>query len=261
MENRSGLTQLVKSNKGLNLENWVNNRKNQERIKGMRLLYVIRANLDDKRNTDLGDIFKIGIAGNENGKPIGRLLDYVYILGDNEKKNPCSGAKLFWLGGTKYVPGVVNPKDSKVFKKENFLIRQIREWGKNAIRKGKNKKGTTLLRGRERTTLALNELIKLIYAPSGLTEEDKVQKTRRSERIADRDLQGDDKVVAIETHITSRQSKNNFATYYRVRWNRPYKDGSFVSAEERAKKVSTYPGGKAALERYQEARPSIKFYD
>ena len=206
---------------GVDLGKWLRNKKNLDKIQGMRLLYVMRAIQDD-------DVFKLGIAGVKDGQPYGRLHQYVITYGDI-KEGACRGVLMYYLGGTKYQPDVTDV-NSQVFRRELFMKQRLKEMG-------------VVTRGTERVKTSLKELYKLISQRNKMTEKEVQQQLRLSER----NLSKQDKVLEITAHKTYNKPKK---TYYRARWSRPDMDGNPFTDEPYVKLIR-FNGGKSAVDKYE----------
>jgi len=116
----SGLIEIYNNKRGIRLENWLKNPKNTDKIKKMRLLYIVKANLDDKKSNKKKSIYKFGIAGIGGSNPASRLESYVIDYGHHAKENPAAGVMLYFLAGTKY-NDKVDPTKSRVKLREKFI--------------------------------------------------------------------------------------------------------------------------------------------
>ena len=103
-------------------------------LKKARVFYVIRPNSER--------VFKIGVAGMNDGNGIGRLREYQLYYGNSDGK--CSGAKIHFLGRTGYDPDV-SEKNTEMHKREIFVKRYLKEQG-------------VLARGSERTSASINAI-------------------------------------------------------------------------------------------------------
>lgn len=186
-----------KTIKGVNLETFLE--QNKKRLEKMRLLYVIKANVDKDK-----DVYKIGIGGVNSGHGIGRLFDYVHNYGANNPDNSCQGAKLYYLGGTKYDPNkpVWAPK-TRVSQIELFVKREMKEQG--LVVKG---------RGDERFNTKLKPLLCLINAKQE-TSSELQERIRKSERLL---RKGDKVLEVLSTKNTG--AKNTKLTEYKLKWSR-----------------------------------------
>jgi len=116
----SGLYEIYNKKDGIRLETWLNEEENLKEIENMRLLYIIKPNLDDKKTNKTKSIYKFGIAGIGGSNPANRLKSYVIDYGHHSKKNPAAGVMLYFLAGTKY-NAQVDPTKSKVKLREKFI--------------------------------------------------------------------------------------------------------------------------------------------
>ena len=145
------LSQIYLNKKGVSLEKYLS--ENKDSIKGKRILYVLKPNMET-------NIIKIGIAGeyagiDENASH-DRLKSYLTSYGrekdckTREQKQKCKyGVLLYALYGTKYNKNVEGKKTA-VHQKELYLKRELRE---SIERVG---------RGTERTDINLNTILKLV---------------------------------------------------------------------------------------------------
>jgi hypothetical protein len=191
---------LYENKDGIELKQWLDVESNRRMLDNMRILFVVRANIDKS-------LIKFGIGGVEHGgtSAFGRLLQYVNYYGEG-KEFDCLGIKLFLIVANTYNPNVEG-KDSAIFRKEKFLKGQL--------------KGDTLSgRGTERVTTNLRKLFGLIFQTSNKTDEDIELERRKSERLEQANITTDDKVMKVTAHVTPKTGRG--VTLYRTHWNRPY---------------------------------------
>ena len=243
---------LYENKDGIELKPWLDVSSNRDMLKNMRILYVVRANMDKS-------LIKFGIGGVEHGgtSAFGRLQQYVNYYGEGGEFD-CLGIKLFLIVANTYNPNVEG-KDSAIFRKELFLKRQLH--------------GDTLNgRGTERVTTNLDKLFGLIFQTSNKTDEDIELERRTSERLEQAKITTNDKVMKVTAHATPKTGKG--VTLYRTHWNRPYtitertrdKHGRLVAKE---KKISTtdesyknlinFRDGKQEVDKYIAAHPRAAF--
>ena len=244
---------LYENQQGIELAQWLSKESNRRALDNKRILYVVRANIDNS-------LIKFGVGGVEHGgtSAFGRLLQYVNYYGENGEFD-CKGIKLFLIVANNYNANVEG-KNSAIFRKEKFLKAQL--------------KGDTMTgRGTERVTTNLQKLFKLILQGSNQTDEDIELERRKTERIQQQELLPDDRVVKVTDHTTPTGKGK---TIYRTHWNRPFiltertrdKDGKL---EVKEKKVFTnnqtyqelikFQDGKEAVDKYQASKPRAKFRD
>jgi hypothetical protein len=220
-----------KKAKGVALEKFLE--QNKARLQKMRLLYVIKSNLDRDK-----DIYKIGIGGVNSGHGIGRLYDYVHMMGPNNPQNSCQGAQLYYLGGTKY--DASKPMwhvKSRVYQIEKFVKDEMKQEGR--VVEG---------RGLERFNTPLKELLCLINAKQETTEETQ-ERVRASQRL----LRKDDKVLEVlETRNTG--GKNKKLTQYKLKWSRADESTGDATTWETLRNIraNKIPGGVDAVKKYQD---------
>lgn len=150
------------SRDGIPLEEWIG--KHKKSLHNMRIFYVI------KSNSHLG-IFKFGVAGfsrSQKTDAYGRLKSYVTQYGVHEHWNHCSGARLYYLLGSKKAPNVPRRK-SMIYKLEQHIIKKLKP------RLAKN-------RGRERIRYTLRLLTKYLTNSTLNQFSDEVVVPRRSNR-------------------------------------------------------------------------------
>lgn len=239
---------------GVELKPWIYNKANQKLLKDKRILYVVRANIDNS-------LIKFGVGGVEHGGTgaEGRLRQYVNYYGEGGEFD-CRGVKLFLIVANEYNPNVEG-KNSAVFRKEKFLKAQLR--------------GDTLSgRGTERVTTNIRKLFNLIHTQSNKTDEDIEIERRKTERLNQANITAEDQVMKVTAHITP--SKGTGKTLYRTHWSRPYilterkrdKDGKLVTTEkevfttdETYKNLINFTDGKQKADEYKEKHPRAKFKD
>ena len=105
-------------------------------IENSRVFYVISPNSEN--------VFKIGIAGDTDGKAIGRMEQYKLYYGLKSRTNSCSGVRVHFICKTKYNK-MVEPKNSYIFKLELCMKRKLKsntkrgkEWINASLEKIKN---------------------------------------------------------------------------------------------------------------------------
>ena len=210
---------IYENQQGIELAQWLSKESNRRALDNKRILYVVRANIDNS-------LIKFGIGGVENGgtSAFGRLLQYVNYYGEGGDFD-CLGIKLFLVVANEFNANVEG-KNSAIFRKEKFLKSQL--------------KGDTMTgRGTERVTTNLRKLFNLILQASNQTDEDIEEKRRKTERIQQQELQPEDRIIKVESHTTA--SKGTSKTLYRAIWNRPNiqterkkdKDGKWVVTEKK----------------------------
>ena len=144
-------------------------------IKNSRVFYVISPNAEN--------VFKIGIAGDTDGKAIGRMEQYKLYYGLKSRTNPCTGVKVHFVCKTKYNK-MVEPKNSYIFKLELCMKQKL--------------KGNTK-RGREWINATLDKIKKIFDICSGKIKEIETI-PRRSNRLSTFDKYYDiDELVDIKT--------------------------------------------------------------
>lgn len=222
------------------LEDWL--RDNRSKLNDMRLFYVIKANMQS-------EITKFGIAGLDGGTSgYGRLHQYVIMYGENSSNNKCTGVKLFYLAGTKYNP-LVQTSNSLVFKKELFLKREL-----------KNLSQTDSLRGTERTTMPVSNLIRLIDRSSNKTSSEQEQELRRSQRIKASEIDfTSDKII----EILDSNSKGKGKTKYLTKWSRPYvtDKGPVYNTWESLETIKKVKNAQSAVDLYKSQNPKKVYRD
>ncbi len=237
---------------GAELGDWLALKKTKDLLKDMRILYVLRPNMDSS-------LIKFGIGGVEHGSTgaWGRLHQYVNYYGTASEFEVCKGVKLFLVVGNKYNPNV-EAKDSAIFRKELFLKRELH--------------GDTVSgRGTERVLTNLERIYKLVMDKSNKTWEDIEKERRVSERLEQAQISSEDKVVKITDHTTPSKGKGK--TLFRAHWNRPYiltkkkrVDGKIetyteevYTTNETYKKLISYLDGKQEVDKYMAKHPTAKF--
>jgi hypothetical protein len=112
------------TNEGIDLDYFTKRYKKD--IEKSRVFYVISPNAEN--------VFKIGIAGDTDGKAIGRMQQYKLYYGLKSRTNPCSGVKVHFICKTTYNK-MVEPKNSYIFKLELCMKQKLklntkrgREW-------------------------------------------------------------------------------------------------------------------------------------
>ena len=161
------IPKIFKDDNGVDLAQWLKN--NPHKLDNKRILYVVKANLDE-------NIYKFGIGGLQGGTgAYGRLLQYVNYYGSSKenkpndevtkltnknKDNECLGIKLYLIVGNEYSH---NPyADGKFAASKNSLVARKELYLKKLVKaKGAGEKG----RGRERTSMSYNELVRNILEP------------------------------------------------------------------------------------------------
>jgi hypothetical protein len=239
---------------GTELKPWLDKESNRRMLDNKRILYVVRANIDNS-------LVKFGIGGVEHGgtSAFGRLLQYVNYYGEGGEFD-CKGIKLFLIVANEYNPNV-DGKNSAIFRKEAFLKKQLR--------------GDTLSgRGTERVTTNIRKLFNLIYQTSNKTDEDLELERRKSERLEQSNITADDQVMKVTAHITPKTGTGK--TLYRTHWSRPYnlttkepdKDGKMVTkkkqvytTDESYKNLINFRDGKEKADEYKAKHPRAKFND
>ena len=222
--------------KGIALEKFVD--ENKARLKNMRLLYVIKANVDGNK-----PIYKIGIGGVNNGYGAGRLRDYIHNYGPNNPNNKCAGATLYYLGGTKFNKNEpIHSINTRVAKIELFVKREMKE--KGLVVAG---------RGDERFNTKLRPLLCLINAKQETTSELQ-ERIRKSQRV----LRRDDKVLeVVETRNTG--GKNTRLTQYKLKWSRADESTGDATTFETLQSIrrNKMLGGENAVKKYKETHKKI----
>jgi len=241
---------------GVELREWLRDEENRKKIKDMRILYVVKANIDKK-------LFKFGIGGNkgdgEGGgeNAYGRLHQYVNYYGVSNKDDKCKGIKLYMIIGNKYNKDI-KPEDSAVAIKEKYLINQL---------KGDTDKVGS--RGNERVNTNIRTLFRLIQNNANKTDEDIELERRKSERNKQAKLTTSDKVLEVTGHDTPKKGKGK--TLFRTRWSRPYiltekdkkgkklKETKVFTTDEFYHNLIDFKGGEDAVTEYIESNDDSKF--
>ena len=92
-----GLKQLFVSERGKDLDAVLKSADYQTKLFNTRIFYIVSSNLDP-------DIKKIGVSsGGEGNTSMNRLKDYQITYGFNDKQNRYKGAKVHYVGYTRYV--------------------------------------------------------------------------------------------------------------------------------------------------------------
>ena len=115
---KSPLTEIVdyyKDNrrKPYELAEWLKEPANKEKLKDIKILYVVKPNRDQ--------LLKFGIAGAREGgtSAEGRLRQCLNLYGEQNDNMPCLGVKLYYIFGNKYDREVPTNK-TYVFKKRSL---------------------------------------------------------------------------------------------------------------------------------------------
>ena len=245
---------LFESSDGMELKQWLDQQSNRRLLDNKRILYVVRANIDNS-------LIKFGIGGVEHGgtSAFGRLLQYINYYGEGGEFD-CKGIKLFLIVANDYNPNV-DGKNSAIFRKEKFLKAQL--------------KGDTMSgRGTERVTTNIRKLFNLIYQTSNKTDEDIEIERRKTERLEQANVTSEDQVMKVTAHVTPKSGTAK--TVYRTHWSRPYtlterkrnKDGKLVTTEKKVyttdetyKKLITFRDGKEKADEYKAKHSRAKFVD
>jgi len=167
------MKEVYLNNKGIPLEDYLDNVDNLVGLINKRIFYILKANMDS-------NIYKFGISTGANESAIKRLYDYVYTYGYNSdnktrsmKQKPIHGIKLYGLWTVNYNSNVES-KNSAVSRKERYIKGELRE---NIALVG---------RGSERTSVSLNKLIDLVknnkFSEDIVTDVSK-RRTKRVEAI------------------------------------------------------------------------------
>lgn len=158
----------------------------KEDIKNSRVFYVISPNAEN--------VFKIGIAGDTDGKAIGRMEQYKLYYGLKSQTNSCSGVRVHFICKTKY-NNMVEPKNSYIFKLELCMKRKLKANTK---------------RGREWINASLDKIKKTFDICSGNIKEIETI-PRRSNRLSTFD-----KYYEIDELVDMRTIRGK--KYILVRW-------------------------------------------
>jgi hypothetical protein len=224
----------------------------------MKILYIIKPHADK--------MVKFGIAGHKEGgiSALGRMRQYVNQHGIQNDLNQCLGVSLLYMVGHKYNKNV-EPKNSFVHKKEQYIIKHFKLVKNDPAYKG---------RGKERVfENNLTKLIELINDTSNKSWDDVETARRKSEKIIQSKIQVTDKIEKITDHYTQKTGTSK--TLYRVIWNRPYvldeneqtangittKTNTVYGTDQKAKDFIDIKGGKTALKKYQKEHPNATFRD
>ena len=244
---------LYESQDGIELKQWLDVQSNRRMLDNKRILYVVRANIDNS-------LIKFGIGGVEHGgtSAFGRLLQYINYYGEGGEFD-CKGIKLFLIVANEYNPNV-DGKNSAIFRKEKFLKAQL--------------KGDTMSgRGTERVTTNIRKLFNLIFQTSNKTDEDIELERRKTERLEQANITSDDQVMKVTAHVTP---KGKGKTVYRTHWSRPFvltekvrdKDGRLVTKEKQVfttdetyKNLVTFRDGKEKADEYKAKHVRAKYND
>lgn len=239
---------------GIELAQWLGKEANRRSLDNKRILYVVRANIDNS-------LIKFGIGGVEHGgtSAFGRLLQYINYYGEAGEFD-CKGIKLFLIVANEYNPNVEG-KNSAIFRKEKFLKAQLR--------------GDTMSgRGTERVTTNMRKLFNLIFQTSNKTDEDIEIERRKTERLKQAEITSEDQVMNVTGHATPKSGTGK--TVYRVHWSRPYiltervrdKDGRLVTREKKVfttdetyKNLINFRDGKEKADEYKAKHRRAKFND
>ena len=243
---------LYESQDGIELKQWLDVQANRRLLDNKRILYVVRANIDNS-------LIKFGIGGVEHGgtSAFGRLLQYINYYGEGGEFD-CKGIKLFLIVANEYNPNV-DGKNSAIFRKEKFLKAQL--------------KGDTMSgRGTERVTTNIRKLFNLIFQTSNKTDEDIEIERRKTERLEQANVTSEDQVMKVTAHVTP---KGKGKTVYRTHWSRPYiltekvrENGRMVTktkevftTDETYKNLITFLDGKEKADEYKAKHPRAKYND
>ncbi len=155
-------------------------------IEKSRVFYVISPNAEN--------VFKIGIAGDTDGKAIGRMEQYKLYYGLKSRTNPCSGVKVHFICKTTY-NNMVEPKNSYIFKLELCMKQKLKQNTK---------------RGREWINASLDKIKRTFDICSGNIKEVETI-PRRSKRLS-----SFDKYYEVDELIDIRNIRGK--KYILVRW-------------------------------------------
>lgn len=125
---------LIKSAEGMRLENFM--KKHAASLNHSRALYVISANMEKK------SVYKIGIAGTTQAKPIRRFESYIIAYGKYDNTNSCRGVLIHFCGVTEYNRRVLANK-SQVAQVELKLKQDLKTTGSLALGRGTERVLTT----------------------------------------------------------------------------------------------------------------------
>ena len=202
-----GRTRSNKDNKDTTIElgPWLDVWENKKKTYNMRLFYILKPNAEN-------DVIKFGIAGQNSGgfASWGRLHSYINTHGVADDLNRCKGIRMLYLAGNVYNPKVeVNKTD--VFKKELACKRFFRDPDNN---------GHMIGRGYERIKVErIPELFAIMENPSNKGFRDVETERRLSQRLAEQNLNEDDRIVKVIEHKTTG-GKSRAKTKYLCYWNR-----------------------------------------
>lgn len=131
-------THLDWSDKGMDLNKFLKKYENvkatdkENTLKNKRVFYVISPNAEN--------IFKIGIAGVNDGQAIGRFQQYRLYYGNENKKNKCTGVKVHFVCKTNY-NDMTEPTNSYIHKLEKCMKTKLKnnlvrggEWVKTSLK-------------------------------------------------------------------------------------------------------------------------------
>jgi len=243
---------LFESKDGIELKQWLDVQSNRRLLDDKRILYVVRANIDNS-------LVKFGIGGVEHGgtSAFGRLLQYINYYGEGGEFD-CKGIKLFLIVANEYNPNV-DGKNSAIFRKEKYLKSQL--------------KGDTMSgRGTERVTTNIRKLFNLIFQTSNKTDEDIEVERRKTERLEQANITSEDQVMKVTAHVTP---KGTGKTLYRVHWSRPYvltekvrekgrmvtKTKEISTTDETYKNLINFRDGKEKADEYKAKHARAKYND
>ena len=122
--------------KGMDLNLFLRKYEKSDDLKNKRVFYVIRPNADK-------NVYKIGIAGVNDGKAIGRFQQYRLYYGNDSRNNKCTGATVHFVCKTNYNK-MVEPKNSYIHKLEKCMKDKLKylkyidrggEWVKASLEK------------------------------------------------------------------------------------------------------------------------------
>ena len=107
---------IYENQQGIELAQWLSKESNRRALDNKRILYVVRANIDNS-------LIKFGVGGVEHGgtSAFGRLLQYVNYYGENGEFD-CKGIKLFLIVANNYNANVEG-KNSAIFRKDGLRVR------------------------------------------------------------------------------------------------------------------------------------------
>ena len=147
------------SKKGMDLDDFISQYK--DRLKANhRVFYVISPNSED--------VYKIGIAGDSDGKAIGRFEEYYRFYGSASNTNKCTGAIVHFVCATKF--------NKNVEKKRSFIFKLELKIKQN-FKKSKN-----IERGDEWINASLDQIKDVFNEKSGAIREMETV-PRRSNRL------------------------------------------------------------------------------